>query len=132
MNKLCCTGTHPPKKPVFPPFPRSGDLGTLRKLIQILGDSIGDSGTCWLSPRRSREISGTFRTDFEDVLGRFQGFFWADFGDIPEHISSVLKIMEIDDWTINHFSHSLFLYCIESKSVVKVVAQNMGFDLCFW
>jgi hypothetical protein len=27
----------------------------------------------------------------------------------------------------DHFSHPLFLYCIESKSVVKVAAQNMGF-----
>jgi hypothetical protein len=72
----------PPKKPAYPPFPRSGDLGTLRKLTQMVGDSIGDSGTCWPSPRRSGQISRTFRTDFEDVLGRFQGFFWADFGDI--------------------------------------------------
>jgi hypothetical protein len=70
----------PPKRPAYP---RSRDLGTLRKLTQIVGDSIGDSGTCWPSPRRSGQISGTFRTDFEDVLGRFQGFFLADFGDIP-------------------------------------------------
>jgi hypothetical protein len=72
----------PPKKLVYPSSPRSGDLGTLRKLTQIVGDSIGDSGTCWPSPRRSRQISGTFQPDFEDVLGRFQGFFWADFEDI--------------------------------------------------
>jgi hypothetical protein len=32
------------------------------------------SRTCWPSPKRSRQISGTSRTDFEDVLGRFQGF----------------------------------------------------------
>jgi hypothetical protein len=49
----------PPKKPAYPPFPRTGDLGTLRKLTQIDGDFIGDSGTCWPSPRRSRQISGT-------------------------------------------------------------------------
>jgi hypothetical protein len=35
----------PPKKPAYPPFPRTGDLGTLRKLTQIVGDFIGDSGT---------------------------------------------------------------------------------------
>jgi hypothetical protein len=72
----------PPKKPAYPPFPRTGDLGTLRKLTQIVGDFIGDSGTCWPSPRRSQHISGTLRTDFKDVIGRFHGFFWADFGDI--------------------------------------------------
>jgi hypothetical protein len=72
----------PPKKPAYPPSPRSGDLGTLRKLTQIVGDSIGDLGTCWPSPRHSGQISGTSGTNFEDVLGRFQGFFWADFGDI--------------------------------------------------
>jgi hypothetical protein len=27
----------------------------------------------------------------------------------------------------DHFSHPLFLYCTESKSVVQVAAQNMGF-----
>jgi hypothetical protein len=72
----------PPKKPEYLPFPRTGDLGTLKKLTQIAGDFIGDSGTCWPSPRRSRQISGTLRTDFKDVLGRFSGFFWADFRDI--------------------------------------------------
>jgi hypothetical protein len=73
----------PPKKPTYPLSPRSGDLGTHRKLTQIVGDSIGDSGTCWPSPRRFGQISGTFQTDFEDVLDRFQGYFWVDFGDIP-------------------------------------------------
>jgi hypothetical protein len=92
---------------MYPSFPHSGDLGTLRKLTQIVGDSIGDSGTCWLSPRRFGQISTTFRIDFEDVLGRFQGFFWADFGGYSGHISSVLKIMEIDDWTIKSFFPSI-------------------------
>jgi hypothetical protein len=32
----------------------------------------------------------------------------------------------------DHFSHPLFLYYTESKSVVQVAAQNMGFDLGFW
>jgi hypothetical protein len=45
-------------------FPFIGDLGILKKLTQIVGDFIGDLGT------------------FNDVLGRFQGFFGADFGDI--------------------------------------------------
>jgi hypothetical protein len=75
-----------------------------------------------------------FQTDFRDITNIFQGCskqiseivlcrFWGYSG----HISSALTIMEIDDWTIRSFSHPLFLYCIESKSVVKVVAQNMGF-----
>jgi len=29
----------------------------------------------------------------------------------------------------NHFSHPFFLYCTESKSVIQVAAQNMGFVL---
>jgi hypothetical protein len=62
----------PLKKTAYLTFPRFRDLGTLRKCPQIAGDSMRDSGTCWPSPRHSEQISGTFRTDFGDVLGRFQ------------------------------------------------------------
>jgi hypothetical protein len=79
----------PQKKPAYPPFLRTRDLGTLRKLTQIDGDFIGDSGTCWPSPRRSRQISGTLRTNFKDVLGRFQGFFGQILGIFRAYIFSL-------------------------------------------
>jgi hypothetical protein len=69
-------GPIPPKKTMYPSFPRFRELVTLRKLTQIVGDSIRDSRTCWLSSRRFGQISGMFSRDFRD--------FWADFGDIPD------------------------------------------------
>jgi len=64
-------------------IPRTwGPLGNLPKL---LGTPLGT----WGLVGRSEQISGKFRTDFGDVLGRFQGFsaqiswiFWVDYGDI--------------------------------------------------
>jgi hypothetical protein len=65
----------PPKKPTYPPFSCSEELGTLRKLTQIVVDSIGGLGDLLAVPRRSRQISGMFQKKFEDVQGRFQRFF---------------------------------------------------------
>jgi hypothetical protein len=68
------------------------DLGTLRKLTQIAGDSIGDSRDLLVVPKM-------FRADFRDVPDRFQGCS-GQISGYSGHISSVLTIMEIDDWTI--------------------------------
>jgi hypothetical protein len=51
-------------------------------------DFIKDSGICWPYTRHFRYLSGVFRTDFEDILDRFQG--------CSRHVSLVLT-MDIDD-----------------------------------
>jgi hypothetical protein len=54
-----------------PPIRCLGDLGNPMKRPKLLGTLLG---THWPSPSHSRQISGMFRTDFGDVLGRFWGY----------------------------------------------------------
>jgi hypothetical protein len=121
----------PTKKPAYPPFPRTGNLGTLRKLTQIARDFIGTRGLAGRPqdvPNRNLPkllgtslglgdllaVPKTFPTDFRDVMNRFQGcsrqisgIFLGRFWGYSGHISSVLTIMEIDDWTIRSFFPSI-------------------------
>jgi hypothetical protein len=104
---LCCTGTRPPQK--NPRTRRSrvpgtwGPLGNLPKLLETPSGTWGLAGRPQDVPDRFqghfRPISGMFSADFRDFLGRFRGY--------SEHISLVLTIMEIDDWTIRSFFPSI-------------------------
>jgi hypothetical protein len=73
-----------------------GLLGNIPKLLGtpsgtrgLVGRPQDVPGRFW---GRSKQISGMCWVDFKDFLGRFQRY--------SEHISSVLTIMKIDDWTI--------------------------------
>ena len=112
----------PPKKISYFQFYCFGDLGNPRKCPQ----TAGDLETSWSSPRCSGQISGMFQTDFEDVLGKFYVMFSADFEDIMGmHLQFWQWTLMIGPYDI--FSHPFFLYYTESKSVVQVASQNMGF-----
>lgn len=82
----------PPKTLMYPAFPCSGDFWTLRKRPQSAENFMRDSGTCWLSPRHSRQISGMFWTNFMDVFGRFNGFSGQISGMFSEGFKDKLSI----------------------------------------
>jgi len=79
-------------------------------------------------------VPKTLLTDFKDILDRFyecsgqiSRIFWVDFRDVLAIISSTLTIMDIHGWTIQSFFPSIILYCTESRSVLQVITQIMGF-----